>query len=76
MIIKCKICGGEMNKFYAMLMQFSQGSTPSRSHLIRKYGEELVDEALSLGYIRERRKNAYGELVYEIKDEGKLIRDK
>lgn len=64
-----------MNKFYAMLMQFSQGTTPSRSHLIRKYGEALVDEALSLGYIFELRKNAYGEPVYAITNEGKAVRD-
>ena len=64
-----------MNKFYSMLMRFTQGTTPSRAHLKQKYGEELIDEALRLGYIIELRKNEFGEPVYAITIDGKSKRD-
>ena len=64
-----------MNKFYSMLMQFTQGTTPSRAHLKQQYGEELIDEALRSGYIIEIRKNEFGEPVYAITIDGKSQRD-
>ncbi len=64
-----------MNKFYSLLMQFTQGTTPSRLHLVHKYNEDLVDEAIHMGYIIEIRKNEYGEPVYAITPAGRSARD-
>lgn len=64
-----------MNKFYSMLMQFSQGTTPSRTHLKRKFGEALIDEALYLGYIIELRKNEFDDPIYAITASGIEKRD-
>ena len=63
------------NKFYSMLMQFTQGTTPSRTRLKRKYGEALIDEALNLGLIKEIRQNKYGDPIYAITEQGKEKRD-
>lgn len=64
-----------MNKFYSLLMQFTQGNTPSRLHLVHASNEDLVDEAISMGYIIEIRKNIYDEPVYAITPEGRSARD-
>ena len=64
-----------MTKFYSMLMQFTQGTTPTRLHLVHTHNEDLVDEAIRMGYIIEIRKNEYGEPVYAITPLGKSVRD-
>lgn len=33
-------------KYYGMLMQFTNGTTSCRSHLSRHYSTELIDEAI------------------------------
>ena len=63
-------------KFYGMLMQFTQGTTPCRKHLIRHYSAELIDEAVELGYIVQIRTNETGDPVYAITDKGKELRDR
>lgn len=65
-----------MNKFYSILMQFTNGTTPCREHLLRHYQASLVDEAIQLGYIVEIRKNSFGDSVYMITDSGRSVRDR
>lgn len=65
-----------MNKYYELLMQFTNGTTPCRKRLLRKYDEALIDEAINLGYIEEVRKNDIHDPIYAITKLGKEIRDK
>ena len=65
-----------MNKFYGILMQFTNGTTPCRNHLLRQYPATLIDEAVQLAYIVEIRKNNWGDPVYTITYSGRNIRDK
>lgn len=64
-----------MNKFYQLLMEFTNGNTPYIGLLHRRYTKELVDEAIKLGYIIEIGKNTYGESIYTITSLGKSKRD-
>lgn len=43
----------EKSRFYKMLILFSKGSMHDRTRLLSQYPEELVDEAIQKGYIRE-----------------------
>ena len=61
--------------YYGFLMQFTNNTTPCRSHLVRIFGEELVDECVQKGYIRVCRTNAFGEPVYTITEKGRAERD-
>lgn len=63
------------NLFYGMLVQFSQGSDVSRSHLRRRYTDEMIDEAIRLGYIVEVRRHEDGDPVYRITNKGRSARD-
>lgn len=65
-----------MMTFYGLLLQCSNGTTPCRSHLVKMFGDELVDDAIEQGYIREIRKNSSGEPVYQITLLGKDARDR
>ena len=64
-----------MNKYYKLLMEFTNGSTPYVGLLCRRYTKELVNEAIKLNYIVECGKNTYGETLYTITSLGKSIRD-
>lgn len=61
--------------FYGLLMQFTNGTTPCRQHLMRRF-PKIVDQAIELGYIVEIRCNEDGDPVYAITELGKRIRDK
>lgn len=63
------------NCFYELLMQFTGGTTPSRKNLSKHYSENLIDEAINLGYIKEIGKNDIGDPVYGITESGRQTRD-
>ncbi|MCR5478639.1 MAG: hypothetical protein K6F27_02115 [Ruminococcus sp.] len=65
-----------MNNLYGFLMEFTKGTTPRKEHLVRRYSEEMVKEALENGYITEYGKNNDGEMMYMITSLGKEFRDK
>lgn len=65
-----------MKDFYGFLIEFSQGTTPRKEHLVRRYSEDKLQEALEKGYIKEYGKTSDGEPMYAITDLGKEIRDK
>lgn len=56
-----------------MLILFSQGCTQDRTRLLNQYPEELVDEAIKKGYIREVQKDAFGVPIYAVTDSGKEV---
>ena len=64
-----------MNKYYKLLMEFTNGSTPYAGLLYRRHAKDLVDEAIQLGYIVACGKNTYGETLYTITPLGKSLRD-
>ena len=64
-----------MSKYFKLLMEFTNGSTPYLGLLYRRHTKELVDEAISLNYIVQCGKNTYGEPIYTITSLGKSIRD-
>lgn len=64
-----------MNKFYKILMEFSGGTIPSNPHLIRRYGEDLLNECLLNHFIVSIGRNSVGEIIYAITAEGKAQRD-
>ena len=64
-----------MSKYYRLLMEFTNGSTPYVGLLYRRYSKELVDEAIKLNYIVKCGENTYGETLYTITSLGKSIRD-
>ncbi|MBE6668046.1 MAG: hypothetical protein E7607_07055 [Ruminococcaceae bacterium] len=64
-----------MNKYYKLLMEFTNGSTPYVGLLYRRHTKELVDEAIKLNYIVQCGKNTYGEPIFTITSLGKSIRD-
>lgn len=65
-----------MSDFYGLLMEFSQGTTPRKEHLERRYTPEKVHEAIDKGYIKECGKTSEGETMYMITSLGKEMRDK
>ena len=66
----------EMNKFYKLLIYFRRGERIARSFLLRKPNitEELIEEAINDGYIREMHSNN-NEIQYIITIEGIKKRD-
>lgn len=64
-----------MNKYYKLLMEFTNGNTPYVELLYRRHTKELVDEAIKLNYIVQCDKNTYGEPIFTITSLGKSIRD-
>ena len=64
-----------MSKYFKLLMEFTNGSTPYIGLLYRRHTKELVDEAIILNYIVQCGKNTYGEPIYTITSLGKSIRD-
>ena len=64
-----------MTKWYGFLVQFSQGTTPRRSFLVRRFSEEMVQEAIETGLIVEWGKTSDGEVMYAITAKGKDERD-
>jgi len=65
-----------MNDFYGFLMEFSQGTTPRKEHLERRYTPEKLIEAIEKGYIIECGRTSEGEPKYSITALGKEVRDK
>ena len=65
----------KMNEYYAILMQFTHGTTPCRIHLIRRFSEKLLDSAMEMGYIVQVGNNSYNEPIYAITQKGKEKRD-
>ena len=65
-----------MNKFYKLLIYFRRGERIARSFLLRKPNitEELIEEAIDDGYIREIHSNNH-EIQYIITSEGIKKRD-
>ena len=65
-----------MNKFYKLLIYFRRGERIARSFLLRKPNitEELIEEAIDDGYIREIH-NDNDEIQYVITSEGIRKRD-
>lgn len=63
----------EKSRFYKMLILFSRRSMHDRTRLLSQYPEELVDEAIQKGYIREVQKDAFGVPTYAITDSGKEV---
>lgn len=64
-----------MGNYYGFLMEFTKGTTPCREHLVRRYGESVVDGAISSGYIMECGTNSWGDIKYTITSKGKKERD-
>ncbi|MDE6111190.1 MAG: hypothetical protein K2F65_04650 [Eubacterium sp.] len=60
---------------YGLLTQFSQGTTPSKTRLLRIYSSDLIDYAISKGYILQIGLNSYNEPIYSITLKGKALRD-
>lgn len=60
---------------YGLLVQFSHGTTPSETHLMRHYSKDLIEYAIENGYIVQVGKNTYGDSIYTITENGKNIRD-
>lgn len=65
-----------MNQWYGFLMNFTQGATPCRKYLLRRYSEAEIDEAIRLGYITQVSVNDLNDPQYQITDCGKDARDK
>ena len=63
-----------MNKYFKILLECTD--KVSREHLVRKYGEALVDEVIKNGYIVEIGKTDIGDPQHIITTRGKEIRDK
>ena len=64
-----------MNKYYKILIEFTDGMTPSEPHLVRRYGKELLNECLLQNFIVPVGRNSVGETIYTITAEGKAQRD-
>jgi len=64
-----------MEKMYAFLCQFSNGTTPCRTHLVNKFSEEHLNYALEMEYIECCGHNSCGDEIYTITDKGKRARD-
>ncbi len=62
--------------YYGLLMEFTNGSTPCREHLVKRYSENIVESAIKKGYIREYGQNTLGDTIYCITEKGKYRRDK
>lgn len=60
-----------MEKMYAFLCQFSNGTTPCRTHLVNKFSEEHLNYALEMEYIECCGHNSCGDEIYTITAEGK-----
>ena len=63
--------GANMNKFYKLLVLFSNAAEWSRPNLKKRVNESLIDEALQLKYIKISRINDIGEPIYIITKRGK-----
>ena len=61
--------------WYKFLMEFSRGTTPRRSHLVRRYSEETFLEAIDNGYIVKCGETSEGEPMYTITQKGRSVRD-
>lgn len=64
-----------MNEYYTILMEFTKGTTPCRTHLTRRFSETLVKSAIELGYIVQIGCNSYNEPIYAITEKGIKKRD-
>lgn len=60
---------------YGLLVQFSHGTMPSETHLMRMYSTDLIEYAIENGYIVQVGKNSYGDSIYTITEEGQNVRD-
>lgn len=65
-----------MENFYGFLMEFTNGTTPCREHLLRRYSSKTIQEAIEKGYIQEYGKTSDGDIKYIITTLGKEMRDK
>ena len=65
-----------MEKIYQFLCEFSKNTHPTKNHLVKRYGEDSVNEAIELGLICLYSKNSVGELTYTITQRGIEKRDK
>ena len=63
----------DKKKFYKLLILFSQGAMHDRKCLLQRFPENLVDEAITKGYLFEDQKDAYGEPIYAITAAGKRV---
>lgn len=67
----------DMGKYYKLLIKFSRGDKVTRNALLRSKGidEQLIDNALDLGLIRETDKTDWNEERYVITNKGEQVRD-
>lgn len=65
-----------MNEFYQFLMEFTKGTTPTKAHLQRRYGNEKLLEALHQGYIVMFGPERGEDTQYTITAKGKEKRDR
>ena len=56
-------------------MVFTNDNHPCESHLVHKYGKEMLEEALNNGYITTFGLTSDGETQYTITEKGKNKRD-
>ena len=65
------------NKFYKLLVMFQTNEIITRKRLLRISGitESLINEAITLHYLREFDVNDIGDIRYIITDIGKQKRD-
>lgn len=68
----------DMGKYYKLLIKFSHGEKVMRKALLRSkvIDEQLIDDALDLGLIRETDKSDINEVRYVITNQGEQVRDK
>lgn len=62
-------------KYHLLLTLFTKGSCNTRSRLLRRFPENMIDEAIALGMIVEVRKDDVGIPVYAITEVGRRLRD-
>lgn len=67
----------DMGKYYKLLIRFRHGEKATRKALLRSkvIDEQLIDDALDLGLIREADKSDINEVRYVITNKGEQVRD-
>ena len=67
----------DMGKYYKLLIKVSRGEKVTRKALLRSkvIDEQLIDDALDLGLIRETDKSDINEVRYVITNKGEQVRD-
>ena len=64
-----------MEKEYQFLCEFSNNTHPTKRHLVRRYGEMALREAIEEAWIIEFGKNEANDILFAITRKGKDRRD-